>query len=75
MTRREQLGALVQTMVLAESNVPASQAIVAVSMALRALDDQIPDNLMKAAAQIYEYAQDPDQNDWPIWIRENYERC
>lgn len=73
MTRREQLVALVQTMVLAESNVPASQAIVAVSMALRAQDDQIPDNLMKAAAQIYEYAQAPDQNAWPIWIRENYE--
>jgi hypothetical protein len=75
MTRRQQLVALVQTMVLAESNVPASQAIVAVSMALRAHDDQIPDNLMKAAAQIYEYAQAPDQNDWPIWIKENYEHC
>ena len=73
MTRREQLVALVQMMVLAESNVPASQAIVAVSMALRAQDDEIPDNLMKAAAQIYEYAQSPDQNDWPISVRKNYQ--
>jgi hypothetical protein len=60
-------------MVLRSPETTATQAVMAVSMALRAQDEDIPHNLAQAAAELFNYVTNEKTGDWPDWVRQDYE--
>lgn len=73
MNRKQQLVMLVQTHVLAHPQLPATAAITAVSLALRAIEERMPQDIDEAAAIIVEHARgDGPEPRWPDWIAGSY---
>jgi hypothetical protein len=69
MNRKQQLVMLVQTLVLADPPISATAAQTAVSLALRAVEERIPQDIDQAAGLIIGYARgDGPEPEWPVWI-------